>query len=163
MYTNGVLANKINNLSDLIYLCISRAHNLDSVNKDIMGINYDVNKLIDRSPIKFFLMLCQQGIRDKDGFLDYVNWASNMGVKKIVVREIVNLSEYNKSKDYVSMTSLVKSLDLSRYIPGKNPIMGYRGVFVEFDHFSSDESKLVLRANGIYKNFEGVKSDTNRD
>ena len=161
MYTNGVLAGKINNLSNLSYLCISRAHHLDSENKKIMGIDYNIHELLDKSPVKLSLMLCKQGINDKDSFLDYVKWASNIGVSKVVVREIINLDE-SEPKGYISMLNLLNSLELRELSFCKNPVLDYYGVPVEFDYCSSGESKLVLRAEGLYTNFDGDKIDLNR-
>tara|TARA_Y100000310_G_scaffold292965_1_gene322168 strand:+ start:645 stop:1373 length:729 start_codon:yes stop_codon:yes gene_type:complete len=161
MYTNGAFITKIKNLSDLSYLCISRAHHLDSENKMIMGIDYDVYRLLDESSVKFSLMLCKQGIHDKDSFLDYVDWASNVGASKVVVREIISLDNHQNS-DYVSMMDLIESLDLVRLSSGKNPTFDCYGIPVEFDYCGSGEDTLVLRVEGIYKNFDGGKIDPNR-
>jgi organic radical activating enzyme len=161
MYTNGAFMNQIKNLSDLSYLCISRAHHLDYENKMIMGIDYDVYGLLDESSVKFSLMLCKQGIHDKDSFSDYVEWASNVGASKIVVREIISLDDHQNT-DYVSMMDLLESLDLVELSSCKNPTFDCYGIPVEFDCHGSEEDTLVLRVDGTYKNFNGGKIDSNR-
>lgn len=142
MYTNGALANKVSNLEDLDYLCISRAHYLNSENQRIMGISYDINELMDRLPfqVKLSLMLCKQGIHTKEQFKDYIYWASKIGAEKVVVREMFNLDYGNNNAEYVPITELFFSLGLKARYEGKNPVVND---FVEFEF-----PEMTLHADG---------------
>ena len=115
MYTNGALAFRVKNLERLSNLSISRAHFNDLENKRIMGIAYEFDRLVKRVPVKLSLMLCKQGIYNSLEFSSYLNWASSVGVKKVVVREMFNLDYGSKNSQYVSIVDFFSSLNVRDY------------------------------------------------
>jgi molybdenum cofactor biosynthesis enzyme MoaA len=144
MYTNGSLASRIKNLERLDRLCVSRAHYSDSHNERIMGISYNFRDLLERAPpIKLSLMLCRQGINDNWGFMNYLDWASNLA-SQVVVREMFNLNYGKVKSQYVSIVEFFQGLGMKadRY-SGRNPIVKRGSLEVEFEF-----PEMTLHADG---------------
>lgn len=147
MYTNGALAFRVKKLEKLSNLSISRAHHLDSENERIMGISYEVLPLIKRVPIKLSLMLCKQGVSDVANFRDYLDWASSLGIKKVVVREMFNLDYGGNNEQYVSIVDFFNKLGVKQYnFSGRNPIYGRDNLEIEFEF-----PEMTLHADGIIR------------
>jgi organic radical activating enzyme len=144
MYTNGALACGVRNLERLSNLSISRAHYKNSDNERIMGISYEIGPLIKRVPIKLSLMLCKQGINEASEFSNYLNWASSLGVGKVVVREMFNLDYGNNNNQHVAIVDFFSRLGIKDYaLSGRNPIYSQDNLEVEFEF-----PEMTLHADG---------------
>lgn len=144
MYTNGALALGVKNLEKLSNLSISRAHYSKIENKKIMGIEYEIEPLIGRVPIKLSLMLFKQGIHEPKEFRNYLDWANSLNVKKVVVREMFNLDYGHKNLHYVSTVDFFSSLKVRDYnFSGRNPIYKINNLEVEFEF-----PEMTLHADG---------------
>ena len=144
MYTNGALANGVKNLEKLSNLSISRAHHNSLDNERVMGISYEIEKLVKRVPIKLSLMLCRQGIQDTKEFIDYLSWANSLGAKKVVVREMFNLDYGNFNSQQVSIVDFFYKLGVKNYgFAGRNPVYSQNKLEVEFEF-----PEMTLHADG---------------
>jgi len=144
MYTNGSLAFQITNLEKLDLLCISRAHHLEETNHRIMGIAYDAKQLTKRLPVKFSLMLCNEGISRPSEFFSYLKWASSLNAKKVVVREMFNVDYGNQNSQYVPIVDFFSSLEIKNYtFSGRNPLYKKNELEIEFEF-----PELTLHADG---------------
>jgi len=149
IYTNGSRLNLLRPDLNLNYLCISRAHHLDNLNEKIMGIkspSKDFEKV--SYPIKFSLLLHKSGISTTKDLEGYLNWARNIGAKKVVVRQLFDgLPE----EEFISTERFFQDLNITDFKLNKgNPVFHQGELEVEFEFRScSCESKNpILHSDG---------------
>ena len=121
IYTNGSMLSKCKVLHKLSYLCISRAHYEDAKNKEIMGIEPDVDFRDLDVPIKFSLVLCKSGINTASEITRYLDWALLHGASKVVIRQLfdceptITTSPYSDliNKEYIGTATLIEDLGIT--------------------------------------------------
>nr|NQU92149.1 radical SAM protein [Bacteroidota bacterium] len=167
LYTNGLLISRLKSeiLRRLSCLCLSRAHHDNSVNKKIMGIEYDsllIKKVSRQVPVKLSLVLCRSGIRSSGQLLDYIRWGEKeLNAKKIVVRQMFDY-DYPASvaSEFVAVGGLFDELKQKHKLVSfvnENPVLIVDGVSVEFEQqtCACQMNNLVLRPNGVvYRGWE---------
>ena len=153
LYTNGKLAEKAD-LSKLNLLCISRAHYDNEQNKRIMGVDYNLDKIMKKNiPVKFSLLLHKKGIDFVDGLVKYLDWAKTNKSKCVVVRELMPLPNNQVHPDFIDSREVcdyfTAYLNRKSYFIPEGKSINYRGmdVFFKYKPMNCYEN-LFLHANG---------------
>ncbi len=171
LYTNAALLGKRNkNIEMLKELCISRAHYNDAVNEKIMGISYDISDILKKVKVsvKFSLLLIRGSIDSSSELLKYLDWSSNLGIRKVVVRELYHSHDrqYMRLKDekFVSIDNIIESAGAYLKKIGTafdNKFYSYNGLNVEFETCGCNlnSSNRIIRPDGkIYNNWDSLDS-----
>jgi molybdenum cofactor biosynthesis enzyme MoaA len=125
LYTNaGVMS--VMDIEDyvkngLTNVTISRAHNDNAINRDLMNIDYRwydfyeiVDTLIDKGvDVKLSCLLYKKGVDIPGKVWNYIEWAKSIGVTKVIFRELLDKSDPN----YVP-SSMLKELMGDQVISG---------------------------------------------
>jgi len=168
IYTNGSkLADHSRGLNLLSCLCISRCHYDDAKNKELMGIEPDVDFRDLEVPLKFSLVLCKSGISTASEIMRYLDWAMyNAGASKVVIRQLfdyepsITTDSYSDAriKEYIGTASLIDDLGITnshRINDMGNVIFDYNDmdhnimeVEIERRACACELFNPVLRANG---------------
>jgi len=167
IYTNGFsLKDHYSGLNRLSYLCISRCHYDNVKNKELMGIEPDMNFRDLDVPLKFSLVLCKSGISTTVEVIKYLHWAREQGAKKVVIRHVfeyepsITNSEYQDvfKKEYID-SGLIHLNDALRIIlvpitktftnefNNKVYFWGNMEIEIETRSCACELSNPVLRAN----------------
>jgi wyosine [tRNA(Phe)-imidazoG37] synthetase (radical SAM superfamily) len=138
-----------------VEICLSRAHHKPETNQQIMGTRYDIEKY-DPENLKLSLMLLNSGINTKEQLQEYLAWAKQLRVKKVVVRQLALLDHPEYCKVYSQEHCRIDSPAIETEF----------GDFVEFDYDACDlcSDNLVLRTDGnIYPNFDATSPLTEKE
>lgn len=163
LYTNGdLILNNIDITKNLDELCISRAHHDDKINKMIMGVEYNINHVVESSNcnIKLSLMLNKRAINNYESLIDYCKWAKGLGVKKVVVRELVVQDDCNYFKifqnHFMSIQDVVSDID-ERLVKVSENLYKYNSLLVEFEvnGCAKGNANLIIRSDGqLYSDWD---------
>ncbi len=167
LYTNGILAAH-RDLSGLDLLCISRAHYDDKKNKEIMGVEYDLDAIRKKGiPIKFSLLLHKSGISSYEEVKRYLEWAKSNWARSVVIRQLFEYDYPESLKgEFVSSRELFRDFGDSPCIRTRqgNPLFRQRYFEFEIEYRSCacEMSNPVLHADGkLYRGWsEEVLDDT---
>ncbi|MBU2576607.1 MAG: radical SAM protein [Nanoarchaeota archaeon] len=152
IYTNASKLDLLDPNLNLNFVCISRAHYSDESNKEIMGVDC-LAENIKKIPysLKFSLLLHKSGISNVKDFEEYLNWAKNLGAKKVVVRQLFDgLPE----EEYISTEEFFHKLDLQDFeLNNENPVFFLKGLEVEFEFrsCSCENKNPILHPDGKIK------------
>ena len=155
VYTNGSLVfQRGGGLRKLKYLCLSRLHYDEKINRKLMGVRFktlDIKKLF--TPIKLSLVLMNGGISNARELRRYFRWANEeISARKILVRQMYDYEYPDRIKRmFVSSEKVFNDLCIDEYdtYEDRNKVFRSRDMKVEIETKNNPyESSLVMRANG---------------
>ena len=111
MYTHGMDVH-VQEFSRLSKLCLSRWHDDDKKNEELMGVQYDIYKFVEQCqvPIKLSVVAQKGGIETIRDVMRYILFASSLQVSEVVVRQLFSHEQDAYKRKFSKLTVSVQTL-----------------------------------------------------
>lgn len=153
------------------HLNISKAHFDEDINRKIMQYengycsNEDIAKIAIYSKVhnlrpRMSCLLLKEGINDKDGMIQYLNFFQNLGIDNVIFRESMDFDEknmLNKRKMEYLKENKVKLNDIWKIIDKDDrftPIRNLLGYYYYVEVYKFKEVDMVSESANLVKLYE---------